>query len=127
MILDTEKNDNLTQYLVDFYGFKYKLLDIMNLWITYCPLSTWLFVVGSAGMWWIAGMQETTLAVPEIPKTSKKELSTPESFMRDTLWFHQTWQAGKSLLNGGFDRKITDFYGPFSSQPCLMTPEGKSH
>ena len=29
-----------------------------------------------------------------------------------------------SELNGGFNRKITVFYGPFSSKPCLMTPEG---
>ena len=24
-------------------------------------------------------------------------------------------------LNGGFNRKITDFYGPFSGLPCLIT------
>ena len=28
-------------------------------------------------------------------------------------------------MNLAFSRKITYFYGPFSSQPCLMTPEGK--
>ena len=31
-----------------------------------------------------------------------------------------------SPMNQAFSRKITDFYGPFSSKPCLMTPEGKS-
>ena len=37
---------------------------------------------------------------------------------------NQTWLAGKSTINGGFYRKITDFCGPFSSTPCLMTPQG---
>ena len=27
---------------------------------------------------------------------------------------NHTWLAGKSPMNGGFDRKIIDFYGPFS-------------
>ena len=34
---------------------------------------------------------------------------------------------GKSIVNGGVYKKITKINGPFSSQPCLMTPEGKSH
>ena len=37
-----------------------------------------------------------------------------------TLWFHQTWLEIPEL-NGGFIRKIIDFHGPFSSQPCLIT------
>ena len=36
----------------------------------------------------------------------------------DTLRFHQTWLAGKSAMNGVFNRKIS--YKWFSSQPCLM-------
>ena len=32
---------------------------------------------------------------------------------RFTLWFHQTWLAGKSSLNGGFTRKITDEWSIF--------------
>ena len=31
---------------------------------------------------------------------------------------------GKNPINGGFHSKITYFYGPFSSKPCLITPEG---
>ena len=34
---------------------------------------------------------------------------------------NQTWLAGKSPMNGGFRRKFIDFYGPFSSTPCLIT------
>ena len=37
---------------------------------------------------------------------------------------NQTWLAGKSTINGWygcFNRTITDFYGPFSSTPCLIT------
>ena len=40
------------------------------------------------------------------------------------LWFHQTWQAGKSPMNGGRFFLWEDHLslnGPFSSQPCLMT------
>ena len=39
---------------------------------------------------------------------------------------HQTWLAGKSPVTEWrfLARKITDFYGPFSSTPCLMTLEG---
>ena len=36
-----------------------------------------------------------------------------------TLWFHQTWLAGKS------PNWMEVFIGPFSSMACLMTPEGK--
>ena len=32
-------------------------------------------------------------------------------FMGYTLWCHQTWLAGKSHVNGGFDRKITELNG----------------
>ena len=44
-----------------------------------------------------------------------------------TPWFHQTWLAGKSPVTEWMflARKITYFNGPFSSTPCLMTPEGK--
>ena len=45
-------------------------------------------------------------------------------FQMITLWCDQTWLAGKSPINRGFHGKITDFYGPFSSQPCLMKQEG---
>ena len=38
-----------------------------------------------------------------------------------TLWV--TWQW-KTPINGGGDRKITYFNGPFSGKPWLMTPEG---
>ena len=42
----------------------------------------------------------------------------------------QTWLAGKSLINGGFNGticwKIIELNGRFSSNPCLMTPDGKS-
>ena len=38
-----------------------------------------------------------------------------------TFWFYQTWRAGKSPINGGVNKTITDFYGPFSSQPSLIT------
>ena len=31
--------------------------------------------------------------------------------------------TGKSLRNGSFHRKTIDFYGPFSSTPCLITGE----
>ena len=66
-----------------------------------------------------------------------------------TLWFHQTWQwkilykawfryyenqfflwsifQPEYSIHFGFDRKITYFCGPFSSQPCLIKPEGSFH
>ena len=30
-------------------------------------------------------------------------------------------------LNEGLNRKITDLNGPFSSKPCLMTPEDNDY
>ena len=33
--------------------------------------------------------------------------------------------SGKSPRNGVFHRNISYFYGPFTSKPCLMTPDGK--
>ena len=33
----------------------------------------------------------------------------------------KAWLAGNPKLNRGFIRRITDFYGPFSSTPCLST------
>ena len=37
-----------------------------------------------------------------------------------TLWFHQTWRAGKWMI---FLARNLHVYGSF--QPCLMKPEGK--
>ena len=37
-------------------------------------------------------------------------------------WPHEDWVTEWRFLA----RKITCFYGPFSSKPCLMTPEGKN-
>ena len=38
-----------------------------------------------------------------------------------TPWCHQTWLAGKSHRNGGFNKNITEIHGSFSSTPCLIT------
>ena len=44
--------------------------------------------------------------------------STPSGFIKHGC-------QREIMVNGRFSvRKLTDFYGPFPSQACLMTPEG---
>ena len=44
----------------------------------------------------------------------------------DTLQCHHTWLAGESSINGGFDRKITDFYDAmFDYQRGISTTPDK--
>ena len=52
-----------------------------------------------------------------------------DGILWDLPFSSQTWLAGKSPeLNGGFAENHSYIYiyiyGPFSSKPCLMTPEG---
>ena len=79
------------------------------------------------GMWldWIFPAQVEVREPDHVQVSCKRAWDHPRK-IGISLWFHQSHGSVEDPRTNwmAFHRKITDLNGPFSSQPCLMTPEG---